>query len=98
MRTIRNNVFETNSSSTHSLTICTESEYERWKNGELLFDTYDEQLITPNEIEKDDDEDRYVTYDAYCDDILEEYESYTSYYTTSNGDKIVVFGYYGYDG
>lgn len=34
---IRRGVFETNSSSVHSLTMCTESEYDRWESGELLY-------------------------------------------------------------
>lgn len=33
---IRNGVFETNSSSVHSLTMCSESDYDRWIAGELL--------------------------------------------------------------
>lgn len=33
---IRQNVFETNSSSTHTLTICTQDEYEAFQNGELV--------------------------------------------------------------
>ena len=37
MKTIRRNVFETNSSSTHSITMCMESDYEKWKNGELYY-------------------------------------------------------------
>lgn len=32
---IRHGVFETNSSSTHSLTLCNESEYDAWKRGEV---------------------------------------------------------------
>lgn len=38
MKTIRNNVFETNSSSTHSLTIVSEEEFEKFKNCDLLLD------------------------------------------------------------
>lgn len=38
MKTIRNNVFETNSSSTHSLTIVPEEEFEKFKNCDLLLD------------------------------------------------------------
>lgn len=33
---IRRNVFETNSSSTHTLTICTQDEYEAFQRGELV--------------------------------------------------------------
>lgn len=34
MKTIRAGVFETNSSSTHSLTICLKADFEKWKNDE----------------------------------------------------------------
>ena len=37
MKIIRNGVFETNSSSTHSITMCMKSDYEKWKNGELYY-------------------------------------------------------------
>lgn len=37
LRVIRRNVFETNSSSTHSLTMTSKEEYNKWKNGEMLF-------------------------------------------------------------
>lgn len=37
MKLVREGVFETNSSSTHSLTLCTESVYNDWKNGKLLY-------------------------------------------------------------
>lgn len=33
---IRRGVYETNSSSCHSITMCTEADYYRWENGELL--------------------------------------------------------------
>ena len=33
---VRTGVFETNSSSTHSLTICLLSDFKKWKNGEVL--------------------------------------------------------------
>lgn len=36
---IRRGVFETNSSSTHSLTMCLKSDYDKWANGELLLYT-----------------------------------------------------------
>ena len=46
---IRRNVFETNSSSTHSLCICTKQQYYDFKNGKLLYYEYDGCLITPEE-------------------------------------------------
>ena len=35
-RQIRRGVFETNSSSTHSLTICLKSDYDKWNNGNVF--------------------------------------------------------------
>lgn len=35
MKQVRNNVFECNSSSTHSLTMCLKNEYDDWKHGKL---------------------------------------------------------------
>lgn len=32
---IRQGVFETNSSSTHSITIASESDFDKWKNGDV---------------------------------------------------------------
>ena len=36
-RQIRRCVFETNSSSTHSITMCSGEEYDKWCSGKLLF-------------------------------------------------------------
>ena len=44
-RQIRRGVFETNSSSVHSLTRCTSSDYDKWKNGELVWSRCDDELI-----------------------------------------------------
>lgn len=97
MISIRRNVFETNSSSTHSMTICTKSEYEQWKNGELLFDRYRDELVKPEDIKEKNDY-RYQTYDAYTNDDECYLEGYCESYTTPSGDEIVIFGEYGYDG
>ena len=51
---IRREVFETNSSSTHSITICDESDYEKWVNGELYLARWgykDKNFITKKEYE-----------------------------------------------
>lgn len=45
MRQIRKNVFETNSSSTHCIAICTEDDYEKWKNGELFYNILTESFV-----------------------------------------------------
>ena len=37
MKQIRRGVFETNSSSVHSLTMCSSEEYNKWDSGEVLY-------------------------------------------------------------
>lgn len=98
---IRRGVFETNSSSTHSITMCMESDYDKWVNGELALDRWNDKLveITP-EIEESmkNDEREWLTYDQFNDWHYINYETFKSTYTTPNGEKIVSFGYYGYNG
>lgn len=107
MKQIRSQVFETNSSSTHSITICTEGEYELWKRGEMYWSRYSKKFVSKEEVEEEfkksrlDDFDNYLykeglyTFDHYDDIAMETYEEH---YQTKSGDKIVAFGYYGYDG
>ncbi len=45
MKTIRQNTFETNSSSTHSITIVTKNQYEDWKSGKVLFNKWKEEFV-----------------------------------------------------
>lgn len=40
MYSIRRNVFETNSSSTHSLTMCNKTDYDKWVNGEVWLNRF----------------------------------------------------------
>ena len=46
-KAIRYGVFETNSSSVHSLTMCSEEDFNKWKSGEYLFDTYEKKFVPP---------------------------------------------------
>lgn len=48
-RQIRIGVFETNSSSTHSITIVDESEYTAWINGEVLYNQDTEKFLPVDE-------------------------------------------------
>ena len=68
-RQIRRGVFETNSSSTHSLTICPEEQFEDWKRGKLLFNTWDDEFVVVHDLTeeekqnaKNDYENRKSTY------------------------------------
>lgn len=45
MYSIRRNVFETNSSSTHSLIICSDKTYNDWLDGKVVYDRYDEKFV-----------------------------------------------------
>lgn len=133
-RQVRFGVFETNSSSTHSLVICDKETFDKWKNGELLFDRWEEEFkekyqLTNKDKERakgyyndnknkfwkdwedlgDEEKDEWYTKFAYENNLIDEdLVSYDDYgkdleyfqedYTTKSGDKIVVFGEYGYDG
>lgn len=50
MRSIRIGVFETNSSSTHSLTICSKAEFEAWQKGDVLFSIDSDKFMTMEEV------------------------------------------------
>jgi hypothetical protein len=56
MRQMRKNVFETNSSSTHSITMCSETQFEDWKAGKLLFDYWGEGFVSAKEMTEEDKE------------------------------------------
>lgn len=47
---VRQGVFETNSSSVHSLTMCSAEEYEKWRNGEVLYWREEDKFATKEEI------------------------------------------------
>lgn len=59
MKQIRRNVFETNSSSVHSITMCLEDIYDKWVNDEVYF--YDSTYKLP------EGRDKFFTWD----DMLE---------------------------
>lgn len=128
MRQIRRGVFETNSSSTHSLTMCMKEDYDKWAKGEVYlneggwssYSEYkDKQFVTKKEAIDIITHSRFYTSDADLNtmdkDKLEEcfrendiysienydneyLEGFKSVFTTPNGDVVVAFGQYGYDG
>ncbi len=51
-RQIRRGTFETNSSTVHSITMCEIDDYEKWINGELYLDKWDNGFITAEEFEE----------------------------------------------
>ena len=146
---IRQGLFETNSSSTHTITIVDAEDFENWKKGEVWYNESDDKFLPVDEsieeniktIENDflrDDEKLpelfkekyrelknleeaieaaeddpeltidydnlrwdyqsfYVSHNFWRDVVTDEYEDYDESYTTKNGDKVVAFGYYGYN-
>lgn len=97
---IRRGVFETNSSSVHSITMCTESDYDKWVTGELVWNSWNCGLVPITDKVKasmDADEKKYLTYKQFNDWDYMEYETFEQGYTTPGGEKVIAFGYYGHD-
>lgn len=102
---IRRGVFETNSSSVHSLTMCMKSELDKWKDGELVYDRWNNELVPITdemkqkltEVDPECHDGRYYTYDQFFDWEYIDQEKFEDYYKTPNGEEIVAFGYYGHD-
>ena len=90
MRQVRKCVFETNSSSTHSISICSAQEFQEFKQGLRLLDTNKDKLIPTAQHHKD-----AITYSQWL--YKSGLNTYAEHYTTPSGDKIVAFGLYGYD-
>ena len=93
--------FETNSSSTHSLTMCTKEEYDNWKNGKLLFDSCYKKFVPSLELTKTDFEEAEDNYESnkqkyqknWNQLTKEEQEEYTLEYIKENRsmDEIVTY-------
>lgn len=49
MKVVRLGVFETNSSSTHTMVIMSEEEYDKWNKGEILKYRWEDKFITKEE-------------------------------------------------
>ena len=146
---IRQGLFETNSSSTHTITIVDAEDFENWEKDKVWYNESDDKFLPVDEsieeniktIENDflrDDEKLpelfkekyrelknleeaieaaeddpeltidydnlrwdyqsfYISHDFWRDVVTDEYEDYDESYTTKNGDKVVAFGYYGYN-
>ena len=58
MKTIRTSVFETNSSSTHCVTLMTDEEFQNFKNNEGLFNFFTNSPATWEEF--------YASFKSYC--------------------------------
>ena len=112
MKTIRKGVFETNSSSTHSICICTDEELKAWQDDEIRYDSWKEEFISTQEIINSVKEENPELTDSEIEEFMEdnisefpksygnwgdEYEIDHNTYTTKSGDKINILCYYGYN-
>lgn len=113
MKTIRKGVFETNSSSTHSICICTDEEFNAWADKKLFWDKYEETFITIEEVihqlreggEEGTDEElteKILENPSEFElDTLdtwgEDYENDHNIYTTKSGETLHILCYYGYN-
>ena len=52
LKVIRRGVFETNSSSTHSITLCSKEDYDKWDRGEMLLADGDNFVTKEEAIEE----------------------------------------------
>ena len=76
-RQIRTGVFESNSSTTHTLTICSEETYKKWEKGELLL-TWDNEFVPNKEMsEEEKDSICHEWYDKRKCKYYKDYEDLT---------------------
>lgn len=93
MNTIRQGVFETNSSSTHSITIMTKEEFESWKNEEILYDENNEIFV--DNIEENQEINGIQSFNEFYNDCM--LETDINHYKSPSGDKLVIICKYGND-
>jgi hypothetical protein len=98
MRQVRQGVFETNSSSTHSIVLCTGEEYRMWEQKEMVLDDWEHKLIPAEGIDAEAEPYRYWTHDAWEDECYSGMEHYCESRILPDGTEVIAFGEYGYDG
>lgn len=96
-QTIRNKTFETNSSSTHSLIICTDEQLIKLKNEELYINRYGEvdEFYPAEDVEKEFEavkqdylKEGYDEGDAFKDFLMDsDYCTLDNWYTDLEGDS-----------
>lgn len=113
MINIRRNLFETNSSSVHCMTLLNEKEMEAFDNGELWISFWGNKKLTNEEVEEiikeacegeifteEDRDDILDDKDLYnCDRFndIEYYETFCDSYKV-DGKTVYAIGYSGYSG
>ena len=91
-RQVRREVFETNSSATHAISMCSGNDYEKWENGEVLYwkneDIFGTKEEIINKLKEERDwngkllygnvnwEDKDEVDDVFLDEGIKSYEEY----------------------
>lgn len=82
---VRQSTFETNSSSTHTITIVTKEEYDGWEKGEYLLDNWVDELVPARLLTESEKQEARDNYEAtrkgwHCSwEELSEYERNQAY-------------------
>jgi hypothetical protein len=78
-RQVRIGVFETNSSMTHALTMCSASEYQKWVDGELYWSHWNDNFRSVKEVDNELGKDNFKSdyYDSY--EEMRRSEGYLTY-------------------
>lgn len=110
MKTVRNSVFETNSSSVHSLTLCSKDEQKAWQKGELVFWQAHDKLCKVEDLPESIrglDKKKWPKHEVYTWDQWDTFVNKNNEYyrmeffekeqTLPNGEIVVAFGYHGFD-
>lgn len=112
MNQVRSSVFETNSSSVHSMTMCLESEYDRWVAGELLYKDYSgfvtieeahaevekyREKYNPDRVGEPITEDELNSHEFYSHDAFWNEKEWDYETFSESYNGVVAFGYYGHD-
>lgn len=106
MRQIRFGTFETNSSSTHSLVIGTPEQIEKWENGELFINYYDDyatEFKTKEELDQMEETEEYFSREDWkngeeWDEATECLDHDSQIITTPGGEQLSIVCAYGRDG
>lgn len=77
MISVRRNVFETNSSSTHSLIICSDRMYNDWMDGKVVYDSYDEEFVEAKQPTEADFQKAEVRYRREKSDYMKDWKDLT---------------------
>lgn len=110
---IRRGVFETNSSSTHTMVVMDHDDFTKWFHGDVYWNPDTNKFYSPEEATElrkeysskskwfDGSYSRYddcpITYHEWVGDQNDYLDSFSETHTTKSGDIVKIFGYYGHD-